>query len=110
MLAHGFFVIAQQVGDVGDRYASLQQDSRESMAEAMRRGGLLKLAGEFKNLVNLFSPQGGHGFEPVGSTHDKRARSAPFGPCLEPVPEPVRNVGEDLTPVFLRAQEYFIAL
>jgi hypothetical protein len=29
MFAHGFFVVAQEVGNIGNWHTSLQQDSRE---------------------------------------------------------------------------------
>jgi hypothetical protein len=36
---NGFFVIAKQIGDISNRHAALQQDSREGVTETLGCGG-----------------------------------------------------------------------
>jgi hypothetical protein len=56
VLSHGVFVITEQIGDVGDRYAFLQQNPGERVPEPVRSGSLLELAGEVENPVNFSTP------------------------------------------------------
>ena len=79
MLAHGLFVVAQQVRHVGDWHAALQKNSREGVPETMRRRRFLELARQLEHLSDFSSPHVGDGFEPIRMPHDKRTHTAPLG-------------------------------
>src|SRR5438874_2567554 len=72
VLADGLLVISKQVGDVGDRNAPLQENPRERMAEAMRRGWLVERPRHAKHFGDPSTPHVRDGLEPLRSTSDER--------------------------------------
>jgi hypothetical protein len=39
VLTNGLFIVAEQIGNIGDRHAALQQDSRKGVPETVWSGG-----------------------------------------------------------------------
>jgi hypothetical protein len=57
VFAHGAFLVAKKIRDVGDWRAPLEQDARECVAEAMRGGGLVAYIGEREHLGQMPPPE-----------------------------------------------------
>ena len=105
MLTHRVLVVPEKIGNVSDRHAFLQKDSREGVAEPVRSRGLLKRTGQIENAVDLPAPEIGHRLEPVRLSDDKRPRSALLRQLPQPLAKPVGNPGEHVAAVSWRGEK-----
>ena len=56
MLSHRVFVVTQEVRNIGNGDATLQQDTCEGVPKSMRRGRVFELPSELENLVDFATP------------------------------------------------------
>src|SRR5262245_50954419 len=81
VLTDGLLVIPQQVGDIGNRHALLQQNPREGMAETMRCGWLVERPRHVKHFGDPSAPNVRNSLEPLGSSSDERRITVAFCTC-----------------------------
>jgi hypothetical protein len=101
--AHAPFFRLEKVCHVRNRDTALKKDSRERMPERVGRWPFLEPAGRFEHLTDFSTPHVCDRFELVRQTHDKRTHTATFCTVIEPVSEPVWDIGEYLSAILLRA-------
>ena len=65
MLPHRVFVVAQEVRNIGYRHAALEEDTRESVAETVRRRRLLEFPCKVEDLTYSPPPHICYRFETV---------------------------------------------
>src|SRR4051812_49084988 len=72
VLAYRFFVVSQQVGNIRDGHASLQQNARESVSETVRRRWLIERSGRIESLGKPTTPNIRDRLETLGPSCDER--------------------------------------
>lgn len=75
MVPDGLFVIAQKIGNVGNRHTSLEKNSSKRMAESVGCRILVERSCQFKDLVHSSAPQVGQSFQPIRLANRERAGS-----------------------------------
>ena len=110
VLAHGFLVVSEQVGDVRDGHAALQEYPCEGMPESVRRRGFLERSRDVEHLRESSSPDVGDGLKAVGSRDDERSVTVLLRSRLEAIAEPIGYEREHVPTVLLGANEHLLAV
>ena len=110
VLADRLFIIAEQISNIGDGHATLQQDARERVPEAVRCGFLGADVSELEHLRQPLPPDVGHAIEALAAAGLERLFADLLRSRLKSITQPVRNPHKDFPAVLLRSQEHVVAM
>lgn len=93
-LTYRLLIITEQIGDIRDRNAALEEYARKGVAESVGSWTFFELAGKIKHPVDLSAPQVGNSFKPVGPITNKQTITVALGTLMQAVDEPIWKDGE----------------